>query len=567
MRRLATFALCLFAASTITACSDDAEKCPNGDLAPLTGSCAEVDPTVYDKWIMHEPEGAQCADGTQYRYFVKQRSESENLLVLYEGGGACWDYETCTAAAGTLGALGVDCVMRNHGKADADKEHCIPDRYADTYFPLPGGITAEQLAPFAALIPKWAKVSTEGVSVDTVLPLASSGVATSGKYRGTPVSPMNDWNLVFMPYCTSDLYVGNKVAEYTGPDPNNEGEDRTITFRHVGLENAKVVAAELDQLFPNIPEFAMNGCSAGGAGVMATYHFFRSTMKGIDKSYVFSDAGPFFPTDEETSAEPTHSMPLHNAVREAWGIDSVFDMLIADRPDIIDAAPAHVSDLYRILSETYPDDRFSVTHTQTDYNYSLYSYTSFMGLDHKANNSAAAKQVYQAWAEDNSNLVDLLEPLPNFSTFMPFWRQTNDSHCISLIGINDAAPSGDELDGLIQIVGNPVEKYYSGTEIFEGEDTYDYRSHVAEVLAAPDNASIHSRIGLEPSGAKMGFRKFCTPGFYDQTGCECAFDEFENVAATNSIDEDDAEALCSCLADSLTEASLVAPIAACLPQP
>lgn len=549
----------MFAVSFTTACSDDdPEKgdpnvtaCPEGSLA---AACTVADDD-YNKWLMHEPEGATCADGTQYRYFIKHRANSENVLVLYEGGGACWNFETCTAAAGSLGALGVDCVMRNRDKAEADKEHCITENYADTYYPLPSGITGAQLDSFKALIPSWAQVTVDGVAIDTVLPLASAGIATSGKHRDSPVSPMHDWNLVFVPYCTSDLYAGNKVAEYVNPEDPTD----VVTFRHVGLQNSEIVAEELNKIFPNVPQFAMNGCSAGGAGVVATYHFFRSAMTGIGKGYVFSDAGPFFPTNPDETRKPAHSMELHTAVREAWGISSVFDKLIADRPDILTEEPEHVSDLYRVLSETYPQDRFSVAHSQTDYNYSLYSYTSFNNMSSRARSAAEAKDIYQFWEDDNSNLIELLEPLPNFSTYMPYWRKTNDSHCISLIGINDAAPSGDELDGLIQIVGNPIEKFYAGTEIFEGEDTYTYRDHVVEVITADDNASIHSREGLEPEGAKMGFRKFCTPGFYNQTGCQCAFGEFENVAVENygeGTESAAGEAICLCLSADLSVAEL-----------
>ena len=524
MRRLAAFALCLFIMPLTTACTED-----EVETTPET-------PVEYDKCIMHEPEGAVCADNTQYRYFTKHRKDSQNVLVLFEGGGACWNWETCTAAAGSLGALGVDCVMDKHNNPDSEK-HCISENYADTYYPLPSTISPELLASFQAMIPKWASVSIEGVSIDTVLPLANSGGQGTEK-----ISPMHDWNLVFVPYCTSDLYAGNKVAGYVNP----EDPEDVVTFRHVGLTNSRIVAEELNEMFPTIPEFAMNGCSAGGAGVMATYHFFRSAMTGIEKGFVFSDAGPFFPT-ADSSPNDTHSNPLHAAVREAWGISSVFDLLITDHPDIIAEEPEHVSDLYRILSETYPQDRFSVAHTQTDYNYSLYSYTSFNDMHHRARNSEDAKKIYQYWADDNNNLINELSSLENVSVYMPYWRKTNDSHCISLIGIEDAADSGDELDGLIQIIGDPINKYYAGTEIHEGEQTYTYRDHAIEVLTAPTNADVHSRVG-QGAPARMGLRQFCTPDSLDDTKCQCAFDEFDKV----DEDADRGRDLCACFAGNLS---------------
>lgn len=493
-RRLAMLALLLTTSAALVACDDDEETPP-----------AYV-PEAYEKWIMHEPEGAVCADGTQYRYFTKHREDAENVLVLFEGGGACWNWETCTAAAGTLGALGVDCVM-----SEGD-EHCIRENYADTYYPLPPTIPPSALDLVAGLLPSWADLSVDGVAIDTVLPLASRG--TKG---GEAVSPMHGWNLVFVPYCTSDLYAGNKAAEYVNP----EDPDDKVTFLHYGLNNTLAVAEELDVMFPRVPQFAMNGCSAGGAGVMATYHFFRSKMRGIERGYVFSDAGPFFPTAPANA----RSRELHDAVREAWDVSSVFAMLIEDRPDIISEEPEEVADLYRVLSETYPDDRFSVAHTQTDFNYSLYSYTSFNGLHHRGANPEDAKTIYQYWKDDNDNLMDVLDGLDNFSYFMPFWRRTNDSHCISLIGINDInRETGDEVSGLLTLINDPVPEYYAGTEIVEDGVTYTYRDHVANVLN--DDEPLWDMVELEADW-NMGLRKYCTPDYNPGNDhlCYCSFNQ------------------------------------------
>lgn len=503
-RRFATLVLLLTASATLVACDDDTPP--------------SYVPDAYETWIMHEPEGAVCADGTQYRYFTKHREDAENVLVLFEGGGACWNWETCTAAAGSLGALGVDCVM------SGGEEHCIRENYADTYYPLPPTIPPSALDLVQTMLPSWADLSIEGVAIDTVLPLGSRGA-----HGGENVSPMHDWNLVFVPYCTSDLYAGNKKAEYVNP----EDPDDKVTFLHYGLSNTLAVAEELDVMFPRVPQFAMNGCSAGGAGVMATYHFFRSKMSGIERGYVFSDAGPFFPTTPDNA----RSRELHQAVREAWDVSSIFSMLIEERPDIISEEPEDVSDLYRILSETYPDDRFSVAHTQTDFNYSLYSYTSFNDLHYRGRNPEDAKTIYQFWKDDNDNLMDVLDGLDNFSYFMPFWRRTNDSHCISLIGINDInRETGDEVSGLLSLIKDPVPLYYSGTEIEEDGVTYNYRDHVMNVLN--DDEPLWNMVELE-ADEYMGLRKYCTPDYNPGNDhlCYCSF---------NETPEDLPEGICDC---------------------
>ena len=48
--------------------------------------------------------GTMCGNGSQYRFYVYDNPSSNNLLISFEGGGACWDYDTCSGRAGLLGA-------------------------------------------------------------------------------------------------------------------------------------------------------------------------------------------------------------------------------------------------------------------------------------------------------------------------------------------------------------------------------------------------------------------------------------------------------------------------------
>ena len=54
-------------------------------------------------WEKVELPGTKCGNGSQYKFFV-HRTSSPNLMFLLEGGGACWDFETCSGRAGVLGA-------------------------------------------------------------------------------------------------------------------------------------------------------------------------------------------------------------------------------------------------------------------------------------------------------------------------------------------------------------------------------------------------------------------------------------------------------------------------------
>src|SRR4029453_5558698 len=54
-------------------------------------------------WDKVELPGTVCGNGSQYKFFVR-RTGSPNLLLFFEGGGACWDYDTCRGGAGGVGA-------------------------------------------------------------------------------------------------------------------------------------------------------------------------------------------------------------------------------------------------------------------------------------------------------------------------------------------------------------------------------------------------------------------------------------------------------------------------------
>ncbi len=55
-------------------------------------------------WQKVELPGTICGDGSQYRFWYYDSPTSNNLLISFEGGGACWDYATCSGRAGVLGA-------------------------------------------------------------------------------------------------------------------------------------------------------------------------------------------------------------------------------------------------------------------------------------------------------------------------------------------------------------------------------------------------------------------------------------------------------------------------------
>jgi hypothetical protein len=125
-------------------------------------------PPPAGEWIAIEPAGDTiCSRGTDYRFFVRG-GRSDRVMIDFQGGGACWDKLTCSAA----GAL---------------------DLFSDDVG------TLEQFTG-------WVEANGQG-----------------GYLSNDPNNPFRDWTIVHIPYCTGDIHWGNTRTEY--------GEDLAIEHR------------------------------------------------------------------------------------------------------------------------------------------------------------------------------------------------------------------------------------------------------------------------------------------------------------------------------------------------
>jgi hypothetical protein len=79
-----------------------------------------------------------------------------------------------------------------------------------------------------------------------------------------------------------------------------------------------------------------------------------------------------------------------------------------------------------LVSRAFPNDRFAYTAYLRDYNYSRFSYERFRTPNDK-------NAVLEYWRRDQVRFIDGLKQLPNFSYFVPYERQINDSHCSTIL--------------------------------------------------------------------------------------------------------------------------------------
>jgi len=272
-------------------------------------------------WEKVEVPGTRCSDGSQYKFWVHDNPNSNNIVLMYEGGGACWDYESCSGALGILGAANMN------GLADS----YVTDLKAKYVAPIMNGN-------------------------DPGLP---------GRGRENLVT--NGWDAVYIPYCTGDVHVGNNVVTYEDPT----GSNPPLNFYHYGYINSVETLDYLAGRFPSIDKMLLTGFSAGGVASAAVYYEARSRLSP-NKGYMLNDAGPLFPAPNASY----NSRQLHQTIIASWNMQSVFNLLPAsfDTNDM--------GSINTMLANEFPQDQFAYTGFSTDYNFSRFSYERFFpGID------------------------------------------------------------------------------------------------------------------------------------------------------------------------------------------
>lgn len=425
-------------------------------------------PPSYGQWEKFEPAGAVCSNGSPYKFFVNFSETSSNVVVYFEGGGACWDYASCTGT----------------GVRSAANRDGIPDTHA------------RQHAIFGAL----------AIPVDVIYPLLNNR---------TDVNPMGDWNKVFIPYCTGDVYSGDTTVMYDDPT----GSGAPIEFHHRGHGNVMKTIESLAGMFDNIPKMFVSGCSAGGAGAIINYYFLRTGLN-VEQGYLLDDSGPIFPDTATTS----RSRPLHDRIRQSWNVDT----LISSAPKS-EEIMTDFGNLPRVLAEEFPGDRLAHTHFRLDYNYSLYSYERFyevgrdgeislfgdgsglgeLGLREEDSEDRSA--VYSMWWDDTALLRAQFDAQPNMSYFMPFYRDTNSSHCLTIPGFGEFTE-----EEVAQLYFSDFPRLaWAGTDLMSAAGELNIRGYVDHLL--DDDTPLASYFEEEGEGKYLS----CTPDprYFDPLAC------------------------------------------------
>lgn len=214
-RYLLLIVLLLFSAVIITSAQSDLPSA--GDLE--------------DGWNVIET-GGFCSAGTPYQFYARTSEASDNLLVYFNGGGACWFGQAC----------------------DLEAEPNIHTPFADA---------------------------------DSNNPNFGDGIFAMDNEE----NPFSDYDMVFVPYCTGDVFVGGGEQEYTYT--NEDDEEVTITTYHNGFENTSTVLNWTYENFDAPESVLVAGSSAGAIGSSFHSGFIAENYSDVAVTLMADAAGGY----------------------------------------------------------------------------------------------------------------------------------------------------------------------------------------------------------------------------------------------------------------------------------
>lgn len=227
-----------------------------------------------EAWEWVEFPESRCANGQPTGIGLNVTDRSDDLLVFFQGGGACWDVNTCFVLNSAVN--------------------------------IESGYTA-------------ARFENEPVR------------NTSAFDRDNADNPFRDMNWVFVPYCTGDVHSGDNVKTYSAL-----GQTRDL--HHVGAANVDAFLARLAPTFANAPRVLVTGSSAGGYGAQLNFHRFEAAFPQAELHVLSDSGPlvqPYGGRFAEWNAAWSMQAPADCAgcTDPADGMNQWFDYLTATYPD------------------------------------------------------------------------------------------------------------------------------------------------------------------------------------------------------------------------------------------
>ena len=230
--------IAIVAVLVVAACGGDDGDSGGDDAAPTAAeSTTSTTEAPEPEWVMHEGgEDCMCADGSEYAYWSRT-DDPEKVVLYFQGGGACFSEELCRFDSGV------------YDVTVGEDDH--PSRF-------------EGIFDF-----------------------------------DDPDNPFQGWSMVFVPYCTGDVHLGDATAEYAAD----------LTVEHNGQPNARTAFDFMVEEYPDAARVFVTGSSAGGVPA-PLYGGLAADAYPDAEVTVLADASGGYPSNPAVNA----------AIGQLWGV-------------------------------------------------------------------------------------------------------------------------------------------------------------------------------------------------------------------------------------------------------
>ncbi len=359
-------------------------------------------PALYNVWqevTLDPATGASCGDGSPYKFWVKRRANTSNLMTILEGGGACWSYESCKQDM-------VTGIIKNLFKP-LDKK----DRLA--FF---SASTLKQSSMFSTLVR----------NISSVLP---------ADFTPNYQNKTQKWNKVYLPYCTGDVHLGFKTQIYQDP----KDATKTLVVQHKGAINLLQVGAWVRNNLESPAQFMLTGQSAGGVGANGLYYAARKLFSQAQKSYMVNDGGPIWFNDLNGSVADNPSKPLFTEALKMWGMAAKLNLADGTYRTPLQwyksEMPNHfnennIGSISNAFALKYPNDRLGLMTYQEDYIFSSFIYRRFLEGANHPNSKIRRQNTLRYWQQDLNRFTQEISA-SNYGYYLPATREALLGHTLS----------------------------------------------------------------------------------------------------------------------------------------
>ena len=240
--------------------------CEQLDPANQTFSTTDSGTSAVMGWEKVVP-GGQCACSDGSAFsFLVHEGDPSRVLVYLEGGGACFTAELCDPA---------NEIYR---------------------------VDAERPAP------------------------APSGIFALDDRR----NPFADYALIYVPYCTADVFLGNATTTYRSG----------LTIEHRGFANGTAAVDYVSKTFPQANQVVVTGGSAGAVASPVYGALVHDRLPDARVTVVADGSGGYPDLDR-----------LNDTFARMWGTDDAIGALIGSRPRESWSIPG----LFELTAHNHPD--------------------------------------------------------------------------------------------------------------------------------------------------------------------------------------------------------------------